>query len=203
MSSLLIATNNNGKVRELEKILADPQVTLLTPKDIGLVLDVEETGATYADNAILKARAFAQASGLISVADDSGLEVDALDGRPGVYSARYAGEGATDADRRAKMLRELHAVAAPRLARFRCVIAVARTPDDIQVFEGVCEGEIIFEERGSNGFGYDPIFFMPEHGRTMAELPSELKNQVSHRARATLKAKPYLLALTTASRDRR
>lgn len=197
MVKILVATNNRGKVRELAEIFTGLQDSLLLPVDIGLTLDVAETGQTYADNARLKARAFARASGLISIGDDSGLEVDALAGAPGLHSARYAGPGASDADRRAKLVHELRDIPAPRPARFRCVIAVAQPAGDgdVHLFEGMCEGEIILEERGSNGFGYDPIFYLPEYRRTMAELPPEVKNRISHRARAARAALPFLLSV--------
>lgn len=204
MAQLLIATNNRGKVRELQAILDGLPAALVTPHDVGLHFEVDETGATYAENARLKALAFAQASGLITVADDSGLEVDALDGAPGLHSARYAGPGRSDSDRRAKLVAALRAVSAPRTARFRCVIAVAAPSSEgpapaLAFFEGVCEGEILLEERGQGGFGYDPLFFIPALGQTMAELPAETKNRLSHRARATLAARPHLLSLFTAS----
>jgi len=195
MIKVLVATNNRGKVRELAEIFADLKDGLLLPADLGITLDVTEIGQTYAENARLKAVAFARASGLISMGDDSGLEVDALAGAPGLHSARYAGPGATDADRRAKLIRELRDIPAPRPARFRCVIAVALPNGNVQLFEGTCEGEIILEERGSQGFGYDPIFYLPEYHCTMAELPPEAKNQISHRARAARAALPYLTAL--------
>jgi XTP/dITP diphosphohydrolase len=197
MRRLLLATNNPGKLHELEPLLAEVPLHLVTPRALGLHLEVEETGTTYAENARLKAAAFAQASGLLTLADDSGLEVEALGGAPGVYSARYAGEGASDADRRAKLIHVLRQVPAPRRACFRCVIAVAQPGGAIDYFEGVCEGEIILEERGANGFGYDPVFYMPEHGCTMAELPSAVKNQISHRARAAQAACRFLHRLAT------
>ncbi|MGQ0602681.1 MAG: RdgB/HAM1 family non-canonical purine NTP pyrophosphatase [Anaerolineales bacterium] len=195
MQPLLLATNNSGKLRELKPIFASLPIQLVAPADLALSLDVDETGMTYAANAQLKAEAFVRASGMVTLADDSGLEVDVLGGAPGVYSARYAGYGATDADRRAKLMRDLHNVASPRTARFRCVIAVAQLDGVVNYFEGVCPGEIIFEERGSNGFGYDPIFYLPEYGGTMAELPSEVKNKISHRARAAQAALPFLRQL--------
>ena len=195
MVKVLVATNNRGKVRELAEIFTGLQDCLLLPADIGLTLDVAENGQTYAENARLKASAFARASGLIAIGDDSGLEVDALGGAPGLHSARYAGPGASDADRRAKLVHELRDIPAPRPARFRCVIAVAQPAGDVHLFEGMCEGEIILEERGSNGFGYDPIFYLPEFRRTMAELPPEVKNRISHRARAARAALPYLLSV--------
>jgi len=192
MAIVIIASNNRGKVREYYDILPHLDAELLTPADIGLMLEVVEDGATYAENARLKAVACARASGLISIGDDSGLEVDALAGAPGLYSARYAGRGASDADRRAKLVQELRHTPAPRPARFRCAIAVARPAGEVASFEGTCEGEIILEERGSNGFGYDPVFYLPAYGCTMAELPPETKNRVSHRARAAQAALPYL-----------
>jgi XTP/dITP diphosphohydrolase len=195
MRQLLIATNNRGKLHELLPLLGDLPFRLVTPHDLGLRLEVEETGTTYAENARLKAEAFVQASGLLTLADDSGLEVEALGGAPGVHSARYAGAGASDADRRARLIRALHAVPAPRLARFRCVIALAQPDGTLTYFEGVCAGEIIFAGRGTRGFGYDPLFFLPDRGATMAELSSDVKNQTSHRARAVQAARPFLLQL--------
>jgi XTP/dITP diphosphohydrolase len=192
MKKILVASNNAGKLRELLPILSPLPVEVLTPRDVGLTLDVEETGATYRENAELKAVAFARASGLLTLADDSGLEVEALGGAPGVYSARYAGEGATDADRRKKLVEAARPFPAPRAAHFRCVIAIALSPAEVHFFEGRCAGEIVLEERGAGGFGYDPIFFMPERGATMAELPEAVKNQISHRARAAQTAFPFL-----------
>lgn len=195
MKPLLIATNNFGKVQELFALLAGLRAELRTPDDLGLQFEVAETGQTYAENASLKATAWARASGLITIGDDSGLEVEALAGAPGVYSARYSGSGATDAERRRKLMHELRHVPPPRRARFRCILAVAQPMGTVRLFEGACEGEIILEERGTNGFGYDPIFYLPAHGRTMAELPSEEKNRLSHRARAAQAARPYLIEL--------
>jgi XTP/dITP diphosphohydrolase len=195
MLRLLLATNNPGKLHELVPLLGDLPLHIVTPQALGLHLEVEETGTTYAANARLKAVAFAQASGLLTLADDSGLEVDALDGAPGVYSARYAGEDASDAHRRAKLLHVLRQVPAPRRARFRCVIVIVQPAGAIECFEGVCEGEISLEEHGANGFGYDPVFYVPEQGCTMAELPSAVKNQMSHRARAAQAARLFLYEL--------
>jgi XTP/dITP diphosphohydrolase len=191
---LLLATNNPGKCKELRQLLGNlPQIELATPKERGISLTIEETGSTYRANAALKAQAYAQASGLVVLADDSGLEVDALDGAPGLYSARYSGQpSATDADRRAFLLRNLEDIPRPWIARFQAVIAVAVPGEEIQFAEGVCEGVIIPEERGSNGFGYDPIFYMPELERTMAELSDKDKNRVSHRGRAVMAALPIL-----------
>lgn len=198
MTQILIATNNRGKLREFQALLADLAEALVTPADLGLALEVEETGATYAENAALKARAFTQASGLICLADDSGLEVDALGGAPGLYSHRIvSGAEASDADRRQALLERLAGYPRPWTARFRCVAALARPGTGgaeplIRFAEGVCPGQIIPEEQGENGFGFDPIFLLPEAGRTMAQLTMDEKNRLSHRARATLAARPIL-----------
>jgi XTP/dITP diphosphohydrolase len=193
MNRLLIATNNRGKVEELRALLHDLPVQLVTPLEINLELDVLEDGSTYAENAGKKALAFAQASGLVSLADDSGLEVEALGGAPGLYSARYLSKpGATDADRRAYLLKNLGNKPRPWQARFRATVAIAVPGQRVQLAEGDCRGEIIPEERGTGGFGYDPIFFIPELGRTMAELDMDEKNRVSHRARAMMNARPFL-----------
>ncbi len=195
-TKLLIATNNQGKVVELQEILSDLPVELVTPAQIGLNLEVEEDGHTYAENASKKALAFARASGLISLADDSGLEVDALGGAPGLYSARYSPKpGAKDADRRAYLLENLQGQTRPWQAHFHATIAVATPQEDLYFAEGDCPGEIIPGERGTGGFGYDPIFYLTELGKTMAELPSKEKNRLSHRGRAALAAKPILLRL--------
>ena len=196
MHKLLIATNNQGKVKEIQTILFDLNITLLTPQSINLRLNVVEDGTTYSENATKKARAFATASGLPTLADDSGLEVDALNGMPGIYSARYAPvENATDAIRRQYLLQQLAEKPRPWKARFRCVIAFIAPDDTLHHSEGICEGEIIPDERGSNGFGYDPIFLLPTMGKTMAELTLEEKNRVSHRATALQQLKPLLVEL--------
>ena len=193
MNKLLIATNNKGKVEEVRALLNDLPVELVTPHDLALKLHVTEDGSTYAENAEKKAIAFAHASGLISLADDSGLEVDALDGKPGLYSARYLPQpSATDGDRRAYLLKKLKNKPRPWAAHFHAAIAIAVPGQDIQLTEGECRGEIIPQERGSGGFGYDPIFFVSEAGRTMAELGMEEKNRISHRARALMNARPIL-----------
>jgi len=195
-SPLLIATNNKGKVKELQELLKDTGIELLTPAQINLELDVVEDGSTYAENATKKASAFAKASGLVSLADDSGLEVDALDGAPGLYSARYSQKpGATDADRRAYLLQNLQDKSRPWTARFHATIAIVIPNGETHLVEGFCEGEIISEERGTGGFGYDPIFLLPGWGKTMAELPVEEKNRLSHRARAAMNAKPILATI--------
>jgi XTP/dITP diphosphohydrolase len=183
---LLLATNNPGKQRELRYLLSGlTGVELVSPQDLELSLEVEEVGETYAENAALKAKVFAEASGLLSLADDSGLEVDALKGAPGLHSARYSPkEGATDADRRAYLLENLMDKPRPWTARFRATIAIAKPGAEVQFAEGICEGEISPEERGTGGFGYDPIFIVEDSGQTMAQLGVAKKNQVSHRARA-------------------
>ena len=196
MSKILIATNNTGKFKEIEALLDDLDVQLLTPSQIGIDLVVEENGQTYAENAALKGLAFARASGFITMADDSGLEVDKLDGQPGLHSARFSSKpGATDADRRAYLLERLRGKSRPWLARFRCVIALATPTGQIYFAEGTCEGEIVPEERGQHGFGYDPLFKLQDLNKTMAELTMEEKNRLSHRARAVLAARPKLVEL--------
>ena len=207
MKKLLIATNNKGKVKELRDLLKDMGVELVMPADIDLDLNVVEDGHTYAENAAKKALAFATASNMISLADDSGLEVDALNGAPGLHSARYGspltlppcsermgrgGGGYTDADRRAHLLENLKDKPHPWTAHFHATIAIATAEQTVQFAEGNCYGEIIPEERGTGGFGYDPIFLFPELGKTMAELEMEQKNRLSHRARAVMNAIPIL-----------
>ena len=224
MTHLLIATNNQGKIKELHELLNETGIALLTPSQINLDLDVLEDGLTYAENATKKAVAFARASGLISLADDSGLEVDALNGEPGLYSARYGstdGEKLSDAGRRQFLLQQLQSNPRPWTARFHATIAIvvpvnhvtqsetesldpnqagALSQENLYLAEGWCEGEIIPQERGSGGFGYDPIFLLPELGRTMAELTMDEKNRLSHRARAVIHAKPILEKLFLRSR---
>jgi XTP/dITP diphosphohydrolase len=200
LNTLLIATRNAHKVQELARILADVPVALRSLADAGIRDEVEETGATYTENAILKATTYARLSGLWSLADDSGLEVDCLGGAPGLRSARYAGEGASNQDRIAKLLGNLKGVPwERRTARFICVIAVAGPGGSPVLFRGKCDGIIALAPSGEGGFGYDPVFYMPEFGCTMAELPEEVKNQVSHRARAARAAAPYLSAMILAS----
>lgn len=190
---LLIATNNRGKIEEILALLADLNLEPLTPAQVGLQLQVIEDGKTYAENAAKKAVAFAQASGLVALADDSGLEVDALGGAPGLYSARYSPQpNASDSDRRALLIENLKGRPRPWTARFHATLAIAAPGGAAQLAEGQCEGEIIPEERGTGGFGYDPVFYIPEAGCTMAELSVQEKNRLSHRARAVLNAKPIL-----------
>lgn len=194
MTRLLIATNNAGKVREFQALLAGLPLEITFPAQEGLDLEVEESGETFAENARIKAAAYAQASGLLTLADDSGLEVDALGGAPGVHSARYAGPDAGDADRYRKLLAALEDVPdGQRVARFRCTVALALPDGTLLTADGVCEGEIGFAPKGQHGFGYDPVFVVAGHaGQTMAELPEDEKNRISHRARAMMAMRPLL-----------
>jgi len=192
MKKLLIATHNPGKLREISQILnrVDFPLVCLSLTEAGISQEIAETGDTYSANALLKANFAAQTSGLPSLGDDSGLEVDALGGRPGLYSARYA---PTQPERWAKLLAELNGVAwEQRTSRFRCVVALVAPNHETRIVEGICEGIIAFELKGSGGFGYDPLFFMPEFNCTMAELDEETKNRVSHRGRAIAKAQEVL-----------
>ncbi len=192
---LLIATHNPGKVREYRELLRDLPVRLTFLDEVGIDDEVPETGRTFEENAVQKALAYARRSGLLTLADDSGLEVDALGGAPGVHSARYAGPHATDEDRIRKLLDALRGVPPERrTARFRCVIAVATPEGDLITAEGRVEGRIAEAPRGHHGFGYDPVFYLPDLGKTMAELPPEEKNRLSHRARAAEAIKPKLRA---------
>jgi len=196
---IVLATQNPGKRREYAALLPDLGANLVLPGDLGLDLDVAETGDSYAANARLKAQALAEATGLIALGDDSGLEVEVLGGAPGLYSARYAGPGASDADRRRKLLHKVRQFPRPWPARFVCALSVAVPQPGgglaLTEFEGECQGEIAPEERGSNGFGYDPIFLLPDRGLTMAELPEAVKNEISHRGRAVQAAVGYLRKL--------
>jgi XTP/dITP diphosphohydrolase len=196
MQKLLIATGNRGKVKEIRSLLEGLDVELLTPKDIDLEIEVHEDGQTYAENAGKKALAYSKASGLLSLADDSGLEVDVLDGAPGLHSARYSPlPGATDADRRAYMLKNLAGKPRPWTAHFHATIAIGSPDGQVLFANGNCYGEIIPDERGENGFGYDPIFFIPKTKHTMAELSMDEKNRLSHRALAVKNALPILQKL--------
>lgn len=192
---LLIATHNLGKLIEYQEMFADLPFELVTLDDVGIQDDVAENGATFAENARVKALDYARASGLFTLADDSGLQVDALDGEPGIHSKRYAGENKSDAERITFLLDKLRDVPpGNRAARFRCAIALALPDGKLWETDGTCEGKIAFEPRGSNGFGYDPIFEVAERGVRMAELSTTEKNRVSHRARAAEKARRILQA---------
>jgi len=190
---LLVATHNRGKVREYRQLLTGLPIHVTYLDEEGIDLEVEETGESFEENAVLKAITYAAASGLWTWADDSGLEVDVLEGAPGVRSNRYAGPDASDEDRYRKLLGELADVPwEERSARFRCVVAIATPDGDIRQAPGHCEGIIGLEPRGSHGFGYDPVFIVGESGRTMAELEPEVKNRISHRAVASMAAKDLL-----------
>jgi len=190
---VVIATRNPGKLREIEAILSPLHLKLLSLKDFPDLPEVEEDGATFAENAGKKARAIARLTGRPAIADDSGLAVDALGGQPGVLSARYAGGNATDRERYQKLLDEMAEIPeGKRQATFVCTLAVAFPKGKMQIVEGECRGWITFAPRGKHGFGYDPIFFVPEFGQTMAELEPEVKNRISHRARALEKLKLIL-----------
>jgi XTP/dITP diphosphohydrolase len=193
-SELLVATNNAGKVRELARLLADLPLRLRLLSELGDIPEAVETGETFAENAVLKATHYSSLSGLVALSDDSGLAVDALGGRPGVYSARYAGPHATYDERMRRLLEELAAAGdAQRRARFVCVIAVADpSTGEVRTFEGVCEGRIARAPRGTGGFGYDPLFVPEGHAQTFGELPDEIKRDISHRARALAKAAAFL-----------
>jgi XTP/dITP diphosphohydrolase len=196
MPKFLLATSNPGKIREYRLLLdgLGYKITTLVEERIAKV--VTESGNNYEQNARLKAVTYARLSQLTALADDSGLEADALNGEPGVKSARFAGEAATDAERVSLLLAKLNGVPwERRTARFKCLIAIATPEGQCQTCSGECPGMIALETKGENGFGYDPIFFLPEIGKTLAELPLEMKNQISHRARASQKARQILQQL--------
>jgi XTP/dITP diphosphohydrolase len=185
MRVLLVATTNQHKLEEYRAIFSNGSFRLLSLQDIQLDLDVEETGTTFAENAELKALTYGRASGMLTLADDSGIEIDALDGAPGVYSARFSGRETSYEERFRIILEQLKDVPAEqRTARFVCAITIAEPTGYYRTVEAAWEGYIADEPRGNNGFGYDPIFLLPEYGQTSAELTPELKNRISHRAKA-------------------
>lgn len=190
---ILLASNNAKKRKELERILAASHLFVVTPRDLGLDLVPEENGRTFAENALIKARAFSEATDLPVLADDSGLIVDALDGAPGVHSARFAGPNASDADNRAKLLTALSGVpVARRTARFICSLALVRRGELLASVEDTCEGRILETERGTGGFGYDPLFLHEASGQTFADLADDKKDAVSHRGRALRRLETHL-----------
>lgn len=194
MTPILLASTNRGKLVEIQALMRD--FDLILPQQLGLSLEVVEDGLTYAENAARKALAFCRASGLVALADDSGLEVDVLDGAPGLHSARFSPlPGASDADRRRLLVEKCTPHPRPWRARFHCTVALAEPKGGLFFFEGECRGEIIPEERGGHGFGYDPLFLLAEINKTMAELTTAEKNQLSHRARAVKAALPLLSQL--------
>lgn len=196
MPKLLLATSNPGKIREYRLLLDGLGYLITTPPEEGIAEVIAESGSTYEQNARLKAVVYARSSRLTTLADDSGLEVDALNGEPGIQSARFAGEAATDTEKVSLLLAKLQGVPwERRTACFKCVIAIVGPRGRADICRGECHGMIAFEPKGTNGFGYDPIFVLPETGKTMAGLPAEIKNQISHRARASQKARQMLQQL--------
>lgn len=194
MKELLVATGNAGKVKELAALLEGTGITIRSLKDFPPLPVVVEDGDTFAINAIKKALSASKATGMPVIADDSGLLVAALNGRPGVYSARYAGEGCSDTDNNRKLLDELNGVpTALRTAAFRCVIALCHANGECHTFSGELHGMITSAPSGNGGFGYDPLFMVPEYGMTLAELPLEIKNRISHRGRAFESLRQYLV----------
>ena len=203
---IVVATTNPHKLVEFREILADLPIELVSPDELGLRVRVEETGATFGDNAILKALAYAEAARLPALADDSGLEIDALDGEPGIYSARWAGEDVSYPERFRLLEERLAGVPDERrTARYRCAVALAEpAPRGLfDVAEGTLEGRIAREARGTGGFGYDPIFYVPEQGRTVGEMSAVHKHRISHRARAIAAARPALARLAGLSQEAR
>lgn len=196
MNELFIATSNRGKFSEMKQLLLNSVELLYSYADFSDLPQVVEDGETFEENAMKKARSAASITGKPAIADDSGLLVDVLNGSPGVFSARFAGENATDADNNEKLLRELEGIPCPRrTAVFRSVIALCLPGGDCRTFYGELKGIILEEPRGGGGFGYDPLFLIPEFGQTMAELPMGVKNAISHRGKAFNKLKEYLLVL--------
>ncbi|SFI10986.1 XTP/dITP diphosphohydrolase [Tindallia magadiensis] len=190
----VIATGNPHKLLEIKKMLEDFPIEVVSMKEVGLEnMEIEETGASFEENALIKAMAVCEETKTIALADDSGLEVDALDGRPGIHSARYAGEDATDRTNKEKLLNELQGVPIEkRSGRFVCAIAVAFPNGEVLVTRGEVEGYIDFEETGENGFGYDPMFYVPEYQKTFGQLEPEIKNRISHRSKALENLKKML-----------
>ncbi len=196
MSKLLLATSNPGKIREYRLLLDGIGYEITTLPEQGIEEVVPEVANTYEENALLKAVTYAKLTQLLTLADDSGLEVDILNGEPGARSARFAGQAASDAQKVNTLLARLDGVPwEARTARFKCVIAISTPEGKTEICYGECRGIIALEPKGTNGFGYDPIFFLPELGKTMAELPLQTKNQISHRARASQKAREILQRL--------
>lgn len=191
--SLLIASGNPGKIQEIKAILSSLDCKIVSADEQGIDLEVEETGGSYSANATLKAKAYLHTANTLVLADDSGLEVDALNGQPGIYSARFSPkEHATDHDRRSYLLEQLQGKPKPWTAHFHCSAVLAIPGESFIETTGRCSGVILPEERGTHGFGYDPVFYIPEHEATMAELPAKLKNRISHRGKALMGMIPYI-----------
>jgi XTP/dITP diphosphohydrolase len=196
IADLLLASQNPGKLHEMRHLVEGLPFRVLGPRDVGIVDAPDEPGSTFLENARLKALHYAERSGLLSVADDSGISVDALGGEPGLYSSRFGGEGASDLDRNRLMLSRLAGVPeAGRGARFTCAVAVARGGEVLFETEERVEGRIAPEMRGANGFGYDPLFFYPPFGKTFGEVPREQKDRVSHRGKAFARLREFLSTL--------
>jgi XTP/dITP diphosphohydrolase len=196
MQKIVVATQNPGKIKEIKEILANMPYEVVSMGEAGIDLDIVEDGATYEENAMIKARALAKLTGSIVIADDSGLAVDALDGAPGVYSARFAGEGASSKERNQKLLCLMQGVK-NRRAKFICSIAVIFPDGNSFIVTGECHGMIAEKEVGQNGFAYDPLFYVPEMNKTMAELDGQEKNKISHRGRALEKMREELKKITS------
>ena len=190
---LIVATRNKGKVREIRKALEGLGLKIYALYDFSNVPEIEEDGKSFIENALKKARFYSKYFGKLTIADDSGLEVDRLKGLPGIYSARYAGEGASNRENNQKLLSELKGVQlSKRGARFKCAIAMVSQDGREAVAEGSCKGRIGFKEVGKNGFGYDPLFILPQYGKTMAQLSLKEKNRVSHRGKALRKSREVI-----------
>lgn len=202
MIEIIAATKNKSKFKEIKKILSDLPVNLLSLNDGDWKIpEIIEDGANFKENAVKKACIVAGITGKIVLADDSGLEVDALGGQPGVISARYSGENATDRENNLKLLNEMKNIETERrAAQFRCVVALAKNDKEVETAEGTCQGVIGFKEKGSNGFGYDPLFIFPDYNKTFAELSADVKNKISHRARALEKVKLIIEKMIYASK---
>ena len=200
---LLVATRNEGKIKELAEMLKDLPYDLVSLVDLNIDHEVDETGSSFEENAILKAEEYGFLASMMTIADDSGIEVDALGGQPGVFSARYGGDGLDDQDRNKLLLKNVTGVEEELLtARFRCVVAIYQPCQETITFDGKVEGYITREQRGSNGFGYDPLFFYPPKGKTLAEIPSYEKHEVSHRGSAVRKAREYLILQASTQKKR-
>ncbi|NIV41950.1 MAG: XTP/dITP diphosphatase [Candidatus Dadabacteria bacterium] len=194
MEELVIATTNKGKVKEFKSLLSPQINNILSINDFDNIPEIDETGSSFEENALIKARTVASITGKITISDDSGLEVEALSGEPGIYSARYAGDAASDSENIEKLLEELFRIN-DRAARFVCCIALVDNKGNEHTFTGTCEGEILTSTRGEGGFGYDPVFYYPDAGKTFAELSLDEKNKYSHRAKAINKLNEYLSTL--------
>jgi XTP/dITP diphosphohydrolase len=200
---VVLATHNPGKVREMLELVRDLPLRVYTLDAFPQIADLSEDGLTYTENAISKALTVARLTKRVTIADDSGIEIDALQGAPGPQSRRFLGDGASDAQRNVRILKMVAGVAPPaRTARYRAVVAVATPDGTVRTFEGTCEGELATAPRGAHGFGYDPIFVVPAYGKTMAQLPPAVKNRISHRARAVTAARPYVRQLAEALHHR-